>query len=568
MDRLLNLVSAVALVVVASPLQAQGLVELASRSTSGAPADGDSYRAAISGDGNVVAFVSAASNLSAHPTAVGSRSVFVRDRALGTSEMVAVTIDGSAPNQGSGNPSLSHDGRYVLFSSIASNLVAQDANGQVSDLFVRDRALGTTVLASLTSQGTQSASTIHAGRISGDGNWIVFESAAADIVPGDTNGVSDVFVRNLQTGAVERVSLRADGTQALAESRDGSLSHDGSRVAFSSFDPLLPADTDPWEDVYVLDRSTGVLVLASVGAGLGVGEATGPFLSADGSTVAFSSWANDLVPGDTNNQADVFWRDLVTATTGRASVRSTGAQLGTLSWHAAISGDGRIVGFWTTAEVVPGTPAGAYHLYTHDRVTGATTLADAAPDALPGDGWCEQNIALSDDGRWVAFASDATNLVLGDLLGSDVFVRERASASPTSYCSAKVNSLGCTPQVSFSGAPSASSGAPFTLSATHVLGGQFGLLFYGLTPQNVPFQAGRRCVAPPIRRTALVAAGGTVGSCSGVLTFDFNALVASGLDARLVVGAVVHAQFWYRDPADPNGFGSGLSDAAVFAIQP
>lgn len=554
--------------VLSTELLAQGAVELASRDSNGIPGNGSSYQAAISLDGNVVAFTSAASNLSPHPMGSCCYQVFVRDRAAGTTEFVPVTVDGNAPDQGSRNPSLSADGRFVLFQSLASNLVANDTNGQAADLFVRDRLLGTTVLASLTSQGVQSSASIQFGRISADGVWVVFETGAADIVPGDTNGVSDVFVRNLQTGVVECVSHRADGSQAVLGSRSGSLSADGTRVCFASFDRLVPADTDDLEDVYVLDRSTGVLELVSPGLAPSDGESTQPVISADGLTVAFSSWDSHLLAGDTNGYMDVFWRDLSSGTTGCASVRSTGVQLGGVSAFAAISGDGRTVGFWSTQAVVPGTPAGAYHLYCHDRVTGATTLLDAAPNGEPSNGFCEQNIALSGDGRWTAFATDASNLVPNDVPQSDVFVRDRASAPPASYCAAKPNSQGCIPQLSWTGTPSVSPSGPFVLSASNVIGGQFGLLFYGMTPENVPFQGGQRCVAPPIIRTPLSFAGGTPGSCSGVLNYDFNARIAAQIDPKLVSGAVVHAQFWYRDPADPTGFGCGLSDAVVFAIQP
>src|SRR5262249_48848189 len=157
------------------------------------------------------------------------------------------------------------------------------------------------------------------------GHWVVFESRAPDIVAGDTNDTSDIFVRNLDTGVVERVSRRADGSQAAQASRFGSLSADGRFGAFSSMDALVPEGNDTDEDVYVLDRTSGVLRLASptYNGAASRGESTIPVISLDGTTVAFASNDSLILPG--GGGTGVFWRDLVTNTTGRASVSASGA---------------------------------------------------------------------------------------------------------------------------------------------------------------------------------------------------------------------------------------------------
>jgi Tol biopolymer transport system component len=406
-------------------------VELVSQNTGGAPANGSSYQAALSADGRVVAFISGANNLAQGDTIYGF-DVFVRDRVAGTTEHAAVTWYGGRVGQSSSEPSLSADGRYVAFLSVAANIVPNDANGHGQDLFVRDRVLGMTSIASRTEVGAQSSGHIENGSISSDGDWVVFETTAGDIVAGDTNGASDVFVRSLRTGAVERVSLHADGTQAALGSRHGSLSADGRRVAFSSYEALLPEDVDGYEDVYVLDRAAGVMHLASptYDGGPSTNSAGDPELSLDGTTVAFTAHDRRLVPDDTNGWGDVFWRELETGTTGLASVAVGGAQLDSTSRYHAISGNGHVIAFWSQATgVVPGVPPlspGAGRAYLHDRGTGTTALIDVNAAGEPGNSSCDTTISFSRDGHWVGWGSSSSNLGAGDRADmSDVFVRAR-----------------------------------------------------------------------------------------------------------------------------------------------
>lgn len=138
---------------------------------------------------------------------------------------------------------------------------------------------------------------------------------------------------------------------------------------------------------------------------------------------------------------------------------------------------------------------------------------------------------------------------------------------PYSYCVGKLNGQGCTPEISASGVCSVSGSQPFFVIATQVSSNKFGRLFYSFGPASVPFVGGTQCVTSPIVRTPLSNAGGT-GPCSGVLSYDFHARVVSGIDPALVPGRLVYAQYWYRDPTDPAGFGLGLSNAECFALVP
>lgn len=172
--------------------------------------------------------------------------------------------------------------------------------------------------------------------------------------------------------------------------------------------------------------------------------------------------------------------------------------------------------------------------------------------------------------RFVASDTGAPSLVeaaIDDLLIGDIGC---APPAPVVYCSAKVNSQGCTPAIGWNGTPSASASTAFDVSASQVLSNKSGLLIYGFARASTPFQGATLCISPPIRRTPVQDSGGNAPpvDCSGVFHFDFNALVQGGSDALLVPGTTVDAQYWYRDPADPTGFGSGLSDALEFTIQP
>ena len=136
------------------------------------------------------------------------------------------------------------------------------------------------------------------------------------------------------------------------------------------------------------------------------------------------------------------------------------------------------------------------------------------------------------------------------------------------YCTSKTSSLGCSPAIAYSGSPSVSSPAPFTISASGVVAQKFGLFFYGFGPAAFPFQGGTLCAQPPLHRTLVQTSGGSSGSCSGSYSMDFNAWIQSGADPLLLAGKTVNGQYWFRDPQDPAGFGTGLTDALEFTVQP
>lgn len=334
-----------------------GSLERVSLASDGTQADDSSGGVDISADGRYVVFVSEADKLVADDTNKAPDS-FLHDRQTGATERVSLAGDGSQGNGPSYPRGLSPDGRYVLFGSDASNLVPGDTNG-VQDVFLRDRQAGTTERVSLGSGGEQADQDCYGCAMTPDARFVVFESRSTDLVPGDTNKASDIFVRDRRNGTTERVSVSKSGAQGNQSSYGGSISADGRYVSFDSdASNLVPGDTSSLRrDVFVYDRQTRTIRRASVSpAGKeGANSSGSSRLSADGRYVVFRSYASNLVPGDTNRKDDIFVRDLKTGTTRRVSLSAEGEQQNTEGMGGTISADGRWVVFVSRASnLVPG----------------------------------------------------------------------------------------------------------------------------------------------------------------------------------------------------------------------
>ena len=308
--------------------------------------------AVVSANGNRVAFVSNATNF-AYVTP-NTTNIFSKNIATGSLELVSVGVDGAPANASSVNPSTSADGRFVAFESFASNLVAGDTNGQ-RDIYVRDLSTGTTRRASLRAGGTQTGAACYDPAISADGRYVAFASLGSNLVAGDTNGNTDIFIRDLTANTTTRASLGSGGEQGNSASVSASFSADGRYLAFTSLASNLVADdTNDRYDVFVRDLVSGTITRVSVGPGgaqandnSGISPTSGGDLSisADGRYVAFSSKATNLVSSDTNGTWDIFVRDHVTGTTTRASLDSSGTQASVDCRIPLISADGRFVAF-------------------------------------------------------------------------------------------------------------------------------------------------------------------------------------------------------------------------------
>ena len=355
---------------------------------------------------------------------------------LPMTERVSIASDGTQANNDSERSSISADGRYVAFSSSADNLVEGDTNG-VQDVFVHDRVTGETTRVSVASDGTQAngaCATIGCWciwiglSISADGRYVAFHADATNLVKDDTNGVRDIFVHDLLTGETQRVSVTSDGIQGNGSAGFPAISADGRYVAFSS-DATNLVEGVTNGGVFVHDRVTGDTTLVSVASdGTQADNGAGfPAMSADGRYVAFISSADNLVEGDTNGVTDIFVHDWNTGETQRVSVASDGTQANSDSGATpAISADGRYVAFFSEADnLVEGDTNEGADWFVHDRVTGETTLALAPINNEQPQGKYDYLFpTVSADGRCWTFISDASNLVEGDTNGvNDVFVR-------------------------------------------------------------------------------------------------------------------------------------------------
>ncbi|MBF0124962.1 MAG: DUF4347 domain-containing protein, partial [Magnetococcales bacterium] len=505
--------------------------------------NGTSFLTSISPDGRFVAFWSLASNRVAGDTN-DTWDAFVYDTTLGQTSRISVASSGAQGNGPSWNPYLSADGRFVAFHSDATNLVSGDTNG-VSDVFIRDSATGITSRVSVSSAGTQSNGGSNGASISADGRFVTFISSASNLVSGDTNGAADVFIYNTVTKQTEIISVSASGIPGNGGSSSAVISADGRFVVLSSSaSNLVSGDSNNSSDVFIValsgvsvtpynldladaddngvnsdnvtDRISGLTISGNGGmsgstlvlfddrdndwsidsgealvttsvtgaswsadVSLAIGmhairatqtDSTGnssaasaalnldivaggvssqisiqrvsvasdgtqgngpsdvPRITADGRFVVFCSNANNLVSGDTNDALDVFVHDRVTGTTNRIPAANNNGNFS----QPSISADGRYVAFVSDASnLVPSDTNGAGDVFIYDRTNQTTQRVSIASNGTQGNS-SSYNAAISADGQFVTFTSAASNLVSGDTNNCpDIFVYDRTKSTTT-----------------------------------------------------------------------------------------------------------------------------------------
>lgn len=396
-----------------------GITTCVSVNSSGEVGNRASRFASISADGQYIAFVSWASNLLPGYTPTFS-SVYVYDMQTGLVERVSDPTSGAYPNGDSTTPTLSADGRFVEFYSRSSNLVSGDTNSY-GDIFVFDRQNSTTERVNLSSSGQQSNGQVVAARISEGGHFVVFESVASNLVLGDVAGTMDIFVRNLQTGVTERVSVSSNGTPANDWVDIASISADGRHVAFQSrATNLIVGDINGIQDVFAHDRQTGITTRISENP-LGVSASRrsgGPRISADGRYITYSTLAGNLVPGDTNQQSDIFVYDQEFGVTERISLSSAGVEGDRLSHSPVLSSDGQFLAFASDARnLVYGDNNERLDIFVRDRWNGLGTnsLYLVAPATAQVGSTLQVSWATAKPNTqyWLAYANNRNGSVIG-----------------------------------------------------------------------------------------------------------------------------------------------------------
>jgi Tol biopolymer transport system component len=304
----------------------------------------------------------------------------------------------------------------------------------------------TTTRVSVSSAGGEGDDQSFDPSLSADGRFVAFASRSTNLVPGDTNFSRDIFVHDRQTGQTSRVSVSSTGQQADNASFDPQLSADGRFVAFWSYAKnLVVGDTNGREDFFVHDRQTGQTSRVNVSStGAEAGQPTkitgfiGVALSADGRFVAFDSCSTNLVLGDTNAQCDIFVHDRQTGQTTRVSVSSAGEQANGDSTRPQLSTDGQFVAFISEASNLVATDMNNdWDVFVHDRQTGQTTRVSVTSTGAEssGVGSPDARISLSGDGQVVAFDACGSNLFPADPNGGcDIFLHDRQTGQ-TSWVS-------------------------------------------------------------------------------------------------------------------------------------
>ena len=415
----------------------------------GDDSSGGAFRSGdLSEDGRYAVFRSDADNL------VGSfyAQILLKDTETGALERVSNNAAGEAADGLTFNPAISADGRYVVFASKASNLVPNDNNDEV-DIFLRDRQQGTTIRISTAMDGAEADGRSAKPDITPDGRFIVFVSAATNLVADDTNMGRDIFVYDRdadedgvfdEAGATSMARVNLTDEELEADSGSGyhrpGISDDGRYVVFDSRSNLTVSDTDYFQDdVYVRDRLEGDTELVTITNTGSEFEVQQPqyAISGDGRYVTFSTYGYVDVVRGWGGHPQVYVKDRETGSIDIASVSSSGEPANDAheTRHArrdpAISRDGRLVAFHAASDnLVPGDTNAAIDVFVHDMASGQTRRVSVSGDGVPGDD--ESTVpALNPDGRFVLFRSAATNLVADDTNGArDIFRRDQGDVAP------------------------------------------------------------------------------------------------------------------------------------------
>lgn len=371
---------------------------------------------AISAQGRFVAFSSRA-RIVEEPANVAVRQIFLRDAATGTRTLVSRARGGGGGDGNSDWPSIASDGTRIVFASGSTNLVRGDTNGH-PDIFLYDSTTGTTTLISHAPNGDPANRDSHSPAISADGTHVAFTSSSTNLGSG-SGGFDSIYVYDIAAGTAQLATHAADGSPTdYYGGYNPSISGDGSLVTYrSGSSNLVSDDTNNHDDIFLYDASkdTNKLISRTPTGGLANANSGPSVISADGTRVAYYSYANNLVAdGDSISLADVFVYDISTDSTTLISRATTGESGNGDSFYPSISGDGDLIAYTSYAsDLVRSDPNGASDVFVHSIATGATRLVSKTSDGSPASGNSDRS-DISLDGTHIGYESDANNLARVD----------------------------------------------------------------------------------------------------------------------------------------------------------
>ena len=380
------------------------IVTLVSRTAIGEPANGESESPAINADGRWVAFSSRASNLVPEDTN-GVADVFVFDRQTQTMMRASVSSEGVQGNGPSTHPSMSADGRFVAFLSAASNLDAIDDTNQAPDIFLRDRRDGITLRVTVDRVGRQTDDESGRPAMSANGRLVVFASKARTLAPGGVEGTWQVYLRDPFVGISDRIS----------GGLNPAISASGDTVAFEAMHLNgIQNDRGPFgmTNIYTYDHKTGAVNKISQYSydGHWAGSSERATLNADGRVIAFES-GSALMAEDGNRERDIYIYDQEVGGLDIASRNGMHGSANGRSEYPSLSADGRFIAFVSEASnLVAWDTNKVADIFVHDRRSGATSRVNLGPHGEPANAPSSEPM-LSADGRFLAFASQASNLL-------------------------------------------------------------------------------------------------------------------------------------------------------------
>jgi len=570
----MNLVTLSCLLGIAPLASAQGTCAVVtaheSVSSSGLPGDSHSESPSLSHDGLWLAFSSEATNLVAADTN-GYDDVFVRNLASGTTELISLSTAGAQGGGHSHSPEISPDGSCVVFSSGAPNLVSGDTNNRV-DIFVRDLAAGTTERVSLGASGGQPTYDCEDPCISFDGRYVAFSSQAPLLTAiADTNNRADIFVRDRVTNTTTMVSVDSAGWQGAYDALRPQLARDGELVFFESRSNLTSGHVIQARQIYVHDRTTGTTELVSLSnsgmPGQNRSERVSP--SADGRYAAFWARSPNLTSGPASYYHKIMVRDLLLGRTTWES-RSIHQLSTTTCYNPKLSADGSTLLFTTRAAGVFPWDTYSPALFARSRDLGHLCELSRSPSGEHADGFCAAS-TLSAEGSRAVFETNADNLAPGAFGGWNVVAADfrlgigevicggdgRFGPCPCGNTGSRGE--GCENSRRMGARLDVDGSADLGLDNLELFGSNMpvhepALLFSGVPGPVQPFGDGLLCVSGAITRI-----GVDQTNNHGEATWGDEMLSAAGAEFTLPVAF----QAWYRDPQSPCGNGFNLTQAVM-----